>query len=389
MVGDLVAGIRLVPMTKAEQGIAQTHSDRLAALAERSIEIILANQASTGAYVASPNFRVYRYSWLRDGAFIADAMGRAGHIESASSFFHWCRRVVEGQTDRIDDLVRRHQVGDTIKEHEYLHTRYTIDGDEAHDEWWNHQLDGYGAWLWGLGDHLRRLTRADEAERFAPAVDATARYLTAFWDRPCYDCWEENGDQIHVATLAAVAAGLRVAAEWPGVSSEVQSAAEAAVAAIEARVRDQGTMNGHLVKWLGGRDIDASLLFCAIPYRLFIPNDPLMQATVAELFRQLVHDGIHRHSDDTFFGGGEWVLLTALLGSYQVAVGDRDGARSKLQWTAGQVTDDGWLPEQVSAHLLHPECFDEWEQRWGPVATPLLWSHAMYLNLYRELYPPK
>lgn len=375
-------------MTSTEQCGGQTGLDALATLAAGSVEIILANQAPTGAYVASPNFRVYRYSWLRDGAFIADAMSRAGHIESASSFFHWCRRVVEAQTDRIDDLIRRRQAGDTIKVHDYLHTRYTIDGDEGRDDWWNHQLDGYGAWLWGLGAHVTRLTHGDEAERFVPAVEATARYLTAFWELPCYDCWEENGDQIHVATLAAVAAGLRVAAQWPGVSIDVQSDAETAVTAIEVLVRDRGTTNGHLVKWLGGRDVDASLLFCAIPYGLFTPNDPLMQATVAELSHQLVHDGIHRHLNDTFFGGGEWVLLTALLGSHQLAVGDQAGAQAKLQWTAVQATKEGWLPEQVSTHLLHPGGFDEWEQRWGPVATPLLWSHAMYLNLYRELNPP-
>ena len=376
-------------MTEAEQGMGQTGSDRLAGLAERSVEIILANQASTGAYVASPNFQVYRYSWLRDGAFIADAMSRAGHLDSASAFFDWCRRVVEARVERIDDLVRRRQAGETIKEHEYLHIRYTIGGDEASDEWWNHQLDGYGAWLWGLGGHLARSTHDVEAERFAPAVEATARYLIAFWDLPCYDCWEENGDQIHVATLAAVAAGLRVAARWPAVSAEVRSNAEAVVAAIETRVREQGTLYGHLVKWLGGRDVDASLLFCAIPYGLFTPEDPLMRATVVELFNQLVDDGMHRHIHDTFFGGGEWVLLTAILGSYLVAVGDRDGARAKLRFVVDQATDDGWLPEQVSTHLLHPEHLEEWQQRWGPVATPLLWSHAMYLNLYRELNPER
>ena len=372
-------------MTEAGQGMGQTGSDRLAGLAERSVEIILANQASTGAYVASPNFQVYGYSWLRDGAFIADAMSRAGHLESASAFFDWCRRVVEARVERIDDLVRRHQAGESIKEHEYLHIRYTVGGDETSDEWWNHQLDGYGAWLWGLGGHLARSTRDAEAERFTLAVEATARYLIAFWDLPCYDCWEENGDQIHVATLAAVAAGLRVAAQWPGVSAEVRSSAETVVAAIETRVREQGTLDGHLVKWLGGRDIDASLLFCAIPYGLFTPEDPLMQATVVELSNQLVDDGMHRHIHDTFFGGGEWVLLTAILGSYMVAVGNRDGARAKLQFVVDQATDDGWLPEQVSTHLLHPEHLEEWQQRWGPVATPLLWSHAMYLNLYREL----
>jgi hypothetical protein len=43
------------------------------------------------------------------------------------------------------------------------------------------------------------------------------------------------------------------------------------------------------------------------------------------------------------------------------------------------------LPEQVDGHLLAPEYRQEWIDRWGPVATPLLWSHAMVLRLAAEL----
>jgi len=368
---------------------AHADPDRLAALAERSIEIILANQAPTGAYVASPGFPVYRYSWLRDGAFIADAMSRAGYGESGAAFLEWCRRVVETRVGRIDDLIRRRDAGEPIGNQEYLHTRYTVDGEEGDDQWWNHQLDGYGAWLWALGAHRERSDDDDVTSRFLPAVEATARYLTAFWDQPCYDCWEENPDRVHVATLGAIAAGLRVAARWPGVSPPVRTRAAAAVSAIGEAVAGQGRHRGHLVKWLGGRDVDASLLFCSIPYGLLAPDDPVMVATVAELSRLVLDGGLHRHLDDTFFGGGEWVLLTAVLGSYLAAVGDLEGAREKLRWVADQAGDDGYLPEQVSTHLLHPERFEEWRRRWGPVATPLLWSHAMYLNLVGDVEPAR
>ena len=57
----------------------------LGALAQRSVEIITAHQDVGGAYPASPTFRVYRYSWLRDGSFIADAMSRAGAVASAEA----------------------------------------------------------------------------------------------------------------------------------------------------------------------------------------------------------------------------------------------------------------------------------------------------------------
>jgi hypothetical protein len=35
--------------------------------------------------------------------------------------------------------------------------------------------------------------------------------------------------------------------------------------------------------------------------------------------------------------------------------------------------------------LLHPGSRNEWVARWGTVASPLLWSHGMYLILADEL----
>src|SRR4051812_5575506 len=96
---------------------------RLSALARASIDIILANQAPSGAYLASPAFPVYRYSWLRDGAFIADAMSRVGEVASAEAFLGWCAATVHARRDRIDSLVARAARGDTILATEHLHTR--------------------------------------------------------------------------------------------------------------------------------------------------------------------------------------------------------------------------------------------------------------------------
>lgn len=358
---------------------------RLDALARRSVQIINDNQAASGAYLAAPGFPVYRFSWLRDGAFIADAMSRSGESASAASFFGWCARVVEGRADRISDLVARRETGERVPPGEMLHTRYTVDGRESDDDWWNFQMDGYGAWLWALGAHAARADGRLDAKALTPAVEATGRYLVAFATEPGYDCWEENPEHVHTATLAAIAAGLRVVAGWPGVAAGVADAADRQVRVIEARVRAEGVRDGHLVKWLLGGDLDASLLFCAVPYRLFDPTDPLMRATVDALLPRLAHGGVHRHLADVFYGGGEWVLLAAALGSYLVAVGDLPAAHEQLGWVVAQADADGNLPEQVSQHLLHPAAFSEWVERWGPVARPLLWSHAMYLGLLHDL----
>ena len=55
------------------------------------------------------------------------------------------------------------------------------------------------------------------------------------------------------------------------------------------------------------------------------------------------------------------------------------------QWAASAATPAHELPEQVDEHLLAPHVRQEWLDRWGTVATPLLWSHGMYLRLAADL----
>ncbi len=363
--------------------------DGLVGLARRSREIILANQASSGAYVASPSFPVYRYCWLRDGAFIADAMSRAGEVTSAEAFFGWCAKVLTARRGRVESLLERSRTGEEIPVADFLHARYTLDGAEAEAEWWNFQLDGYGAWLWALDAHVKRHDRP--IDPFLEGAVLSARYIAAFWDQPSYDWWEEHADHRHVSTLASIYAGLRATQGWPGTASATMDASAATARAIEAAVRADASRLGHLAKWFGGAAVDASLVAVSTPFDLLASDDPLMGATIERIEAGLVHDGgVHRYPSDTYYGGGEWLLLAALLGWHRLRTGDAPGALRQLEWVAAQATPSGGLPEQVDTHMLAPEAEQAWLDRWGPIATPLLWSHAMYLTLALEtgIYVP-
>jgi hypothetical protein len=91
--------------------------------------------------------------------------------------------------------------------------------------------------------------------------------------------------------------------------------------------------------------------------------------------------GVHRNLEDSYYGGGEWLLLTALLGLAEPADGDE-----RLEWVAAHAAADGSLPEQSHDHLLHAEAYDDWVAKWGPPPSPLLWSHAMFLTLDHVLH---
>src|SRR4051812_45577381 len=180
------------------------HSLTLRDLVARSIEVIETEQAASGAYPASPTFPVYRFAWLRDGAFVADGVRVHGRTASAQGFHEWAAGVVTARRERIEAVVAAANAGGPVDPGRYLPTRYTVDGADATDDWWDFQLDGYGTWLWALHRALR--DGGQDVAPFKAAVDLVVRYLAATWRTPCYDWWEEHPEQVHVATLASVEA---------------------------------------------------------------------------------------------------------------------------------------------------------------------------------------
>lgn len=354
---------------------------RVSSLYSHSLDIIRTNQAPSGAYIAGPNFPEYRYCWFRDGAYIAYSLDLAGEPESADRFYSWATGMIASRAEQVERVIATVSAGGMPAPEDLLHTRYTLDGELGPDGWPNFQLDGFGTLLWGLSEHLA-LSGGSLSDTSRAAVDLLARYLGALWGLPCYDCWEEFGDKVHTATLAAVYGGLNAAALLLGDDAPARSAAE-----IKAFVLSRCVVDGALCKFVGNPAVDASLLHVATPYRLLTPDDPLMKATVERIESELRQDGdgVRRYAQDSYYGGGEWVLLTAYLGWYYVECGKLDEARRLLGWVEGRAAKNGMLPEQVPEHLNYPGMLPVWEERWGPVASPLLWSHAAYITLSRHL----
>jgi GH15 family glucan-1,4-alpha-glucosidase len=364
-------------------------------LYRRSIEIILANQHASGAYVACPNFPNYQFCWFRDGSFIAYAMDLAGEHESAALFHAWAARAVNARASVIQRSLERAARRKPLKESDILHTRLTLQGEDIiRSGWGNFQLDGFGTWLWALEKH-QELCGEPLPDDWLVAAGLTAKYLAALWDRPCFDCWEEHSTKVHPHTLAAIYGGLKaynglniISKQPAGISNQYDYLST--LAAINQYISDHFVLDGHFVKFSGAPAVDASLLGLAVPYGVVTPDDPLMRVTVAEIERTLVNEGVHRYPTDTYYGGGEWVLLAAWLGWYycklDAIVGmDERGFQNKIdgiaRWIEQQASPDSSLPEQVPTVLIDPSCYQPWVKKWGPVATPLLWSHAKYIIL--------
>jgi GH15 family glucan-1,4-alpha-glucosidase len=348
---------------------------------DADVGVVVAHQAASGAYPASPNFTQYPHAWLRDGSFVAYAMDRAGEHASAARFHAWVARTLLALEREVEDLIAGAASGVVPDEFGFLPARYGVDGSWRQDGWPNFQLDGYGHWLWSLGEHVRLAPPGAPGDDLVRAADLVGRYLGAFWHEPCYDAWEEFRSQLHTATLASVHGGLRALAAMRDDDEAARAARDVA-----AFVHEECVADGRFVKHVRNPAVDASLLWLSTPFGLVSEHDPLMRATVAEIERVLVVDGgVMRYAADTFYGGGAWVLLTAWLGWYHARAGDEARARACLAWVEAQRDASGGLPEQVPTSRSHARFLRHWTERWGRVATPLLWSHAMAIVLRLEL----
>jgi GH15 family glucan-1,4-alpha-glucosidase len=367
-------------MTEVQDGVApEPISGIRADLVETSLRIIRSGQTPSGAFLASPTYPVYRYSWFRDGAFIAHTLDLYGESNCAERFYQWGSEVIRRQRKTIRAALRT-PIGVVPKR--YLHTRYRPDGSPGREEWPDFQLDGFGTFLWGIVEHLRRAGGRGIDAGWAEALEMLVAYLSHLWRVPNYDCWEEFPDEVHLSTLCALHGGLSAVSSYLDHGGAGETAA-----AIRSFILDQVTPARYLPKFIGSTAVDASLLWACVPFDLLPADHPVMERTARIIEADLadLDGGVHRYAEDSYYGGGQWILLAALLGEYLVVRGDRAGAERIATWIEGHADTSGELPEQVPNHLNVPSMYEPWVSRRGPIACPLLWSHAAYLRLRSRL----
>lgn len=358
-----------------------------------SIETIKKFQDPSGAYVASPNFDNYQYSWLRDGSFTAYAMDSVGEFESSRAFHRWVSAAIMRYRDKIDVLEEKLKSGEPIRDRDFLHTRYRLDGTEDPEEtgWGNFQMDGYGTWLWAVSQHMNLSDELDFYAEVRESIHTILRYLSLVYALPCYDLWEENPDFLHTYSLGAVYGGVNSILKLSSVISEDLQEYGALAQEVCEFIHNFAVDGGMFVKYLARKNgqyrpvasssVDASLIGLCTPYGLVASQDERFATTMRTIEAWLVNKegGVYRYQTDTYYGGGEWVLLAGWLGWHYALNGQPEKARQLVDWIETVADSDLLLAEQISENLLFPNYFSQWEKDWGPVAKPLLWSHAMYL----------
>ena len=322
--------------------------------------------APTGALVAAPTTSLpeeiggvrnwdYRYTWLRDSAFILYALNTLGYTDEARAFIRWLERTVAG---RAEDL----------------QVMYGVGGERMLPEVELPELEGYRGSRPGAhrqrgrgpvpARHLRRggrhdlalppLRRQDRAHRLGAAHRAR-RLRRAALDRAGRR--HLGGPRAAPALRLLEGDGVgggrpRDPARAAGSSDPVRSSAGSRFGgrcARASRARGWTRRAAAFVQAFGSTAVDASALL--IPEVGFVPrDDPRVRATVDRIERELCRDGFvyrYRDTDDGLAGGeGAFLICSFWLVDNLVFSGRRERARELFERLTAHANDLGLMAEQ-------------------------------------------
>jgi GH15 family glucan-1,4-alpha-glucosidase len=249
----------------------------------------------------------YRYCWLRDAAFVVEALRRIGHLREGERFLRYLRNVVE--TGRLQPL-------------------YGIDGSLAAPEQVLEHLAGFGGQgpvrignaavlqrqhdLMGelvlcLETMLRdpRLAHDRENLRFFPLVRRLVEESMELADQPDTSIWEyrhslDNFTFSRAMCWAAVSRGAAIARTFK--ESTLALKWEAAAEREKTVILERGfnARLGFFTQTLDGLFPDASLLLMPT-LGLIDPKDPRFLSTLDRYGELLTDNGLmlrYRHPDD-------------------------------------------------------------------------------------------
>ncbi len=301
-----------------------------------------------GGELAAP-VSAWRYVWPRDASFAAAAFAATGHAREATQILAFLART---QTADGTWPARARPDG-----------RPVGDGRPP-------QLDATGWVCWSAWLLVRLGGGREQAEALWPTVrgaaGAAARSLGPDGvPRPSPDYWEQQALPT-LGTAAALAAGLRAAADLAGLLGHAadQARFRQAAARLARGLERFRRGDGELSRTPAGGGPDAAVAWLAPP---FGPPDPAVRAAVVAAARRLAVPGGGLVPGRPWANGDAWTPATAAFALAAAAGGDRAEADRRLDWLAAHRTGLGALPERVG-RSSEPRS-----------VAPLAWTHAMVL----------
>jgi alpha,alpha-trehalase len=287
----------------------------------------------------------YRFTWIRDSAFMLRSLYRLGFDWEAIEYWGFILDAVSG--------------GDLNRPFE-LQIMYGIGGERDLTERTLDHLSGYrgarpvrvgnGAWnqhqhdVWGMIlDAFAVQFRREASQIVAPVWEGLAGFVDAalqHWHEPDQGIWEVRGDPKHftaskVMCWAAASRGADLAEERG--DDERAQRWRAGADEIKAEILDKGVSSrGVFRQHYETDDLDASLLL--LPIMGFLPpGDERVKSTVLAIADELTQDGLvlryRVEGTDTGFSGeeGTFTICSFWLVTALAMIGETDRAHALCQ----------------------------------------------------------
>lgn len=334
----------------------------------------LLTQPATGAIAAAPTTSLpeeiggvrnwdYRYSWIRDSSFTAQALYDLGHKNEALEYFHWFHRICAKKKDPSEIQIMYGLRGDMDLTEEllghlsgYMDSRPVRIGNAAAKQ---KQLDIYGELIEAFFETYR-YEKGIPQEAWT-LIHQITDYVCDVWNTPDYGIWEVRSEPKHfthskLMCWVAIDRSLRMA-KYCGFKAPVSKWKK-----VRNEIRDAILTHGFnekmnsFVQDFDSNYLDATALLIPI-FEFLPPNDPKVRGTIEAITDNLSHNGlIYRYNGEDGLPGGEgtFLLCTFWLVDVLALSGRVEEAEELYQHVLQHISPLGLFAEEFDAsNRLH------------------------------------
>lgn len=372
--------------------------EKYLAMTRKSLMLIKAHTDKRGGIIASCDSSIYNfgrdyysYVWPRDGAYAIWPLIRLGYTHEPKRFFQFCRDIMHPdgylmhkyQPDRAigstwHPLVQEHRSELAIQEDETAGVIYMLGQYYTHTKDHDFVMELYG-------------------QLIQPAADFMCKFVDEQTGLPhaSYDLWEEKF-LTSAYTSSLVVQALLVAAdfaelfEYPDDDVRWREAAGHIENQLGTFFRDdtQYLAKGYLLSPGSGELQFDNTLDISSAYAGMLYMDPKLygdqvkstfNAVENQMLDKSPSGGCPRYPDDYYFRqdgqpSNPWFIGTFWMAQYYLRTGETDKAKAYLDWAMRLALPSGAMSEQVNPDNSTPLS-----------VTPLVWSHADFINTVLDL----
>jgi GH15 family glucan-1,4-alpha-glucosidase len=364
---------------------------------EQSLLIIKAHCDERGGILASGDSSIfnfgrdyYCYCWPRDAAYALWPMLRAGLFHEAQKFFAFARDTMHSDGYLMHKYQPDRAIGSTW--HPLIHGKtreLAIQEDET------------AIVVFMIGEYYKRSRDRELVVSYYDSfIEPCAKWMVSYVDEATglphasYDLWEEKF-LTSTYTVSTVIAALETAGRLAEVAGHIDDASRWQLAADNMRAKLPTLMHpdgyfrkGYLLQPDGSLQnddaIDISSLFGSLLLANLSPEDPMIVGTLKKVEDTLLDSspigGVIRYNGDNYFRakqnylGNPWIVCSLWLAQVYASLGRLEDAKKLLDWSEARALPSGVFSEQ----------FDP-EDGSAISVTPLVWSHAEYINTVLDL----